>query len=401
MTEFDSIWTAIDEYKRGSMVIIVDDEDRENEGDLACAAECTTPEMVTFMATHGRGLICVPITSQRAAQLNLQEMVADNTAPFKTAFTVSVDAREKTTTGISAQDRAKTARLLASPASRPDDLVRPGHMFPLIAKDGGVLRRAGQTEAAVDLARLAGLDPSGVICEIMKDDGTMARVPDLIEFKNKHGIKLISVADLIQFRMHTECLIEQIAETTLPTPHGEFRAYCFRNVMGSDEHLALVKGDITRDEPVLVRVHSSCVTGDVFHSLRCDCGQQLEEAMRLIDVEGTGVIVYMYQEGRGIGLGNKMKAYALQDSGLDTVEANICLGFKPDLRDYGIGAQILRRLGVGKIRLLTNNMRKYVGLSGYGLEVVERVPIEIHPQQYNRDYLSCKKSKMGHLLTEV
>ncbi len=399
--KFDSIEDAIEAIKKGEMVIVVDDEDRENEGDLTMAGQFVTAEAINFMAQYGRGLICAPITEEIAKKLDLEMMVKENTAPYQTAFTVSVDARYGTTTGISAYDRARTIRVLADPNSKPSDLVKPGHIFPLIAKKGGVLKRAGQTEAAVDLAILAGLYPVGVICEIMNPDGTMARVPQLMEFKKTFGLKIITVADLISYRIKNETLVERIAETILPTRFGTFKVYAYRSKVDNQEHIALVKGEINPEEPVLVRVHSSCVTGDIFHSLRCDCGQQLERALQMIEKEGKGVFVYMYQEGRGIGLGNKLKAYMLQDKGIDTVEANIRLGFKPDQRDYGIGAQILRHIGVRKIRLLTNNIRKYVALKGYGLTVVERVPIEIEPNDKNFKYLKTKKEKLGHLLSNV
>jgi 3,4-dihydroxy 2-butanone 4-phosphate synthase/GTP cyclohydrolase II len=396
---FATIEEAIKDIRQGKMVILVDDEDRENEGDLTMAAELVTPEHINFMAKYGRGLICVTMTEQRAQQLNLPLMVQDNNSPFRTAFTVSVDAKRGVTTGISAFDRSTTIRTLVDDRTTPDDISRPGHIFPLIAKRGGVLVRTGQTEGSVDLARLAGMKPMGVICEIMNDDGTMARRPDLEIFAKRHGLKIVTIADLIQYRMRHERLVRRAAETVLPTAvAGEFKAIAYENDVDSNQHLALVKGTWREDEPVLVRVHSECITGDVFHSLRCDCGEQLHNALKMIDQEKKGVLVYMHQEGRGIGLVNKMKAYALQDQGKDTVEANLELGFEEDLRDYGIGAQILVDLGVRKIRLMTNNPKKIVGLEGYGLSIVERVPIEVTPNQKNLRYLRTKRDKMGHLL---
>lgn len=393
---------AIRDVREGRLVILVDDEDRENEGDLVTAAEKITPEIINFMARYGRGLICLTLTEEKADSLNLPPMVAENTSRYGTAFTVSIDARKGITTGISAYDRAVTILTAVADDARPEDLVRPGHIFPLRARKGGVLVRAGQTEGSVDLARLAGLRPSGVICEIMKDDGTMARIPDLEVFAKEHNLRLVTIADIVEYRLRKERLIRRVATTTLPTRYGGgFTAVAYENDIDFHEHLALVKGEINPEEPVLVRVHSECLTGDVFGSERCDCGEQLKAAMRMIDAEGKGVLLYMHQEGRGIGLANKLKAYALQDKGLDTVEANHKLGFKEDLRDYGIGAQILLDLGVRKMRLMTNNPRKIVGLEGYGLEVVERVPIETTPHRGNIDYLRVKKEKMGHIITKI
>ncbi len=393
-----SIAEAIKDIKAGKFVVIVDDKDRENEGDLALAAEKTTTEAVNFMTKHARGLICLPIIGERLDELGIPQMVGQNTSKFSTAFTVSVDAKHGTTTGISAADRAQTIKVIVDPATKPGDLVRPGHIFPLRAREGGVLVRAGQTEAIVDLARLAGLYPAGVICEIMNEDGSMARLPQLEKISDKFSIKIITVADLIAYRRRTEKLVHRIAEAKLPTRYGEFTAIAYKSDIDPDEHLALVIGDIHSGEPVLVRVHSECLTGDVFGSLRCDCGDQVAIAMENIAGEGRGVFLYMRQEGRGIGFHNKMRAYALQDEGLDTVEANLSLGFPSDLRDYGIGAQILADLGLRQIRMLTNNPKKVIGLEGYGLEVVETIPILATPNPYNRDYLETKRKKLGHRL---
>jgi 3,4-dihydroxy 2-butanone 4-phosphate synthase / GTP cyclohydrolase II len=388
-------------YRGGKFVIIVDDEDRENEGDLCLAAEFVTAEAVNFMAREGRGLICAPLTEERCDELDLPPMVEQNTSNYGTAFTVSVEARGKTTTGISTADRAATVKTLADPKSKPQDLLRPGHIFPLRAKKGGVLKRAGQTEASIDLARIAGLTPAAVICEILNADGTMARVPDLLKFSELHGIGIVSVADIIRYRMRNERLVHRVAAPQLPTRFGDFQAVAYRSEATNEEHLALVKGDLATDEPVLVRVHSACLTGDVFGSARCDCGAQLEKALEMIAADGRGVLLYLLQEGRGIGLFNKLRAYELQEQGLDTVAANEKLGFAPDVRDYGIGCQILRDLGVRRMRLMTNNPSKYVALDGFGLEIVERVPLEIPPTDGTREYLSTKKVKMGHLLKLV
>jgi 3,4-dihydroxy 2-butanone 4-phosphate synthase/GTP cyclohydrolase II len=393
-----SIAEAIEDIKAGKFVIIVDDEDRENEGDLALAAEKVTTEAINFMAKHARGLVCLPVIGKRLSELGIPLMVGENTSKFSTAFAVSVDAKHGVSTGISAADRAETIKAIVDPATKADDLVRPGHIFPLRARDGGVLVRAGHTEAIVDLARLAGLYPAGVICEIMSEDGSMARLPQLEVMADKFGIKIISVADLIGYRRRHEKLVHRVAETKLPTKYGEFAAIAYRSDIDPDEHLSLVLGDISTEEPVLVRVHSECLTGDVFGSLRCDCGEQVALAMQSIADERRGVFLYMRQEGRGIGFHNKMRAYALQDKGLDTVEANLSLGFPSDLRDYGIGAQILADLGLHQIRLLTNNPKKVIGLEGYGLKVVETLPIIATPNPYNRDYLETKRKKLGHLL---
>ncbi|MBI2848515.1 MAG: bifunctional 3,4-dihydroxy-2-butanone-4-phosphate synthase/GTP cyclohydrolase II [Chloroflexi bacterium] len=395
-----TIEDAIKDMQEGKFVIVVDDEDRENEGDLTMAAEKITPEAINFMARFGRGLICLPVMSERLEELSIPMMVSDNTSSFGTAFTVSIDSKKGTTTGISAFDRAKTIKDVLDPETKPEDIARPGHIFPLRAREGGVLVRTGQTEASVDLARLAGLYPAGVICEIMKEDGTMARMPDLEKFSAEHHIKIVSVAQLIEYRLRNDRLISRGAEALLPTKFGEFKAIAYRSAVDANQHVAFVLGDVSGDTPVLARVHSECLTGDVFGSIRCDCGDQLRRAMQIIGEAGKGVVVYMRQEGRGIGLHNKLRAYELQDSGMDTVEANEHLGFAPDLRNYGIGAQILKDLGVRKIRLLTNNPRKIVGIDGYGLKVVERIPIIISPNPQNIRYLETKRDKLGHLLGE-
>lgn len=392
---------AIEAIRAGGMVIVVDDEDRENEGDLIMAAEAVTPQSVNFMATHGRGLICVPMEEADLLRLDLQPMVHTNTAKLHTHFTVSVDLLEGTTTGISTADRAKTIRALADPRTRAEELGRPGHIFPLMALRGGVLRRPGHTEATVDLARLAGFRPVGVLCEVLAEDGSMARLPDLLEIGRRHGLPVISIQHLISYRHRHERLVERVVETKLPTDFGDFRLVLFRSLLDDDVHVALVLGDVTVPEPILVRVHSQCLTGDVLHSQRCDCGAQKERAMEMIQEEGRGVFLYMRQEGRGIGLLNKIKAYHLQDEGLDTVEANVKLGFQADQRDYGIGAQILEDLGLHDIRLLTNNPKKRVGISGFGLRVVERVPLEIPANANNRKYLETKRAKLGHLLDHL
>lgn len=389
---------AIEDIKNGKFVIVVDDEDRENEGDLVMAAEKVTPDAINFMAKYARGLICMPMSGERLDALRIPMQVSNNTSTFGTAFTVSVEARHGTTTGISAGDRATTVQALVNPKTRPEDILMPGHMFPLRARDGGVLVRTGQTEATVDLARMAGLKPAGVCCEIMNEDGTMARMPQLKKFAEKHGIKIISVADLISYRYRHERLVQRVAEARLPTKYGEFKIIAYRSSTDPTEHVAVVMGNVNTEEPVLVRVHSQCLTGDVFHSMRCDCGEQIEMAMKRISEEGRGVVLYMRQEGRGIGLHNKIKAYALQDKGMDTVEANIALGFKADQRDYGVGAQILADLGIHKMRLMTNNPKKMSSLSSYGLEIVEQLPITIKPNKYNKHYLQTKQKKMGHLL---
>ncbi len=390
---------AIEDIKAGKMIILVDDEDRENEGDLFMAAQMTTPDDINFMATHGRGLICLTMTPEHLAQLDIPMMVQNNTSPYETAFTISIEARTGVTTGISAADRARTVQVAAALDAKPSDIVSPGHIFPLRARRGGVLVRTGQTEGSVDLCKLAGLTPAGVICEIMKEDGTMARMPDLEVFAKEHDLKIYTIADLVAYRMLKDTLVQRAAEVKMPTRFGgEFKVVAYTNDVDAHEHVALVKGEINPDEPVLVRVHSECLTGDVFGSLRCDCGGQLHAAMNMVDREGSGVILYMHQEGRGIGLVNKLKAYALQDEGLDTVEANHKLGFKADLRDYGIGAQILRDLGVRKMKLMTNNPKKIIGLEGYGLEVVDRVSIECDPVPENLGYLQTKRDKMGHML---
>jgi 3,4-dihydroxy 2-butanone 4-phosphate synthase/GTP cyclohydrolase II len=399
--EFSTIEEAIEDVRQGKMIVIVDDEDRENEGDLMIAAEKATPELINFMARFGRGLICLTLTEKRTRELGLSMMVDDNQSAFETPFTVSIDARDGISTGISAADRAHTIKVAIDPETSKNDLVKPGHIFPLRAKNGGVLVRMGQTEASVDIARIAGLNPCGVICEIMNDDGTMARVSHLTEFIKEHDLKMITTKDLAEYRLMKEALVEEVTSTVMPTHSGEFRSVAFKNLLDDQIHIALVKGEVKHDEPTLVRVHSQCLTGDVFGSYRCDCGEQLKKSMEMIEKEGTGVLLYLYQEGRGIGIVNKLKAYALQDEGQDTVQANEALGFKPDLRDYGIGAQILRKLGLGKIRIMTNNPRKIVGLEGYGLELVERVPIEVQAKKDNLKYLRTKQEKMGHIFENI
>jgi len=397
-TPFATIEEALEDVRQGKFVVVVDAADRENEGDLTIAAQFATPEAVNFMATHGRGLICLCLTDERCDELALEQMTDRNETPFGTAFTVSIEAREGVSTGISAQDRARTIQVAIDPSKGPEDLVQPGHVFPLRARVGGVLQRAGQTEAAVDLARLAGLNPAGVVCEVMKDDGTMARVPDLVEYCARHDLKMITVEDLIEYRRRTEKLVERMTSVRLPTAYGDFIAIAFREKLTGKHHVALVKGHVEGEEDVLVRVHSECLTGDVFHSLRCDCGEQLEQALARIGSEERGVLLYMAQEGRGIGLLNKLKAYELQENGMDTVEANLELGFPPDMREYGIGNQILADLGLSTIRILTNNPKKITGIEGFGLTVVEQVPIEIAPNDENRDYLETKRTKLGHRL---
>jgi len=390
---------AIEDIKAGKFVIVVDDENRENEGDLVIAAEKVTADAINFMAKYGRGLVCMPVTGERLDALRIPMMVSNNTSKFTTPFAVAVEAREGTTTGISAADRARTVQVMADPKSKPEDILMPGHMFPLRARDGGVLVRAGQTEATVDLARMAGFTPAGVLCEIMNEDGTMARMPQLEIFAKKHSLKIISVADLIAYRFRHERLVTRVAEAKLPTKFGDFKVIAYKSTTDPDEHLAMVMGDVATDEPVLVRVHSQCLTGDVFHSMRCDCGEQIEMAMKRIAEVGRGVVLYLRQEGRGIGIHNKIKAYALQDKGLDTVEANLSLGFKDDERDYGIGAQILADLGIRNMRLMTNNPKKGSGLESYGLTITEQLPITTKPNPHNRRYLQTKQKKLGHLLT--
>ncbi|MCU0422964.1 MAG: bifunctional 3,4-dihydroxy-2-butanone-4-phosphate synthase/GTP cyclohydrolase II [Bacteroidia bacterium] len=395
--KFNTIEEAVEDIKAGKMVIVVDDEDRENEGDFLTAAKNVTPEVINFMATHGRGLICAPITEERSRELGLNLMVRDNNAVHETAFTVSVDLlTQGCTTGISAQDRAKTVQALIDPNTKPDELGKPGHIFPLVAQKDGVLRRAGHTEAAIDLARLAGFEPAGCIVEILNEDGSMARLPDLVKVAERFQLKLITIKDLIEYRLRTESLIRRVIAVEMPTQHGSFELVAYQQKDNGQEHLVLKKGSWEIDEPVLVRVHSSCLTGDIFHSLRCDCGEQLNKAMEMIEKEGKGAIVYINQEGRGIGLMNKLKAYKLQEQGLDTVDANVKLGFKPDERDYGVGAQMLRDIGITKMRLMTNNPTKRAGLIGYGLEIVENVPIRSVPNVHNEKYLNTKRERMGH-----
>lgn len=398
---FDLIEDAIEAIKRGEMIIVVDDEDRENEGDLVLAAEHATPDKINFMAKYARGIICVPMTAERLEELGLQLMVNAEPEAKKCAFTVSVDAREGITTGTSAYDRARTIRVLIDANTKPSDLIQPGHIFPLKARAGGVLQRAGHTEASIDLTRLAGLYPAAVICEIMNDDGSMARVPDLERFAKEHNMRMITIADLIKYRSQREKLVEKIAAAKLPTEHGDFEIHAYCSLVDNKEHIALIKGKVSGQKNVLVRVHSECLTGDVFGSLRCDCGPQVREALRRIDQEGRGVFLYIRQEGRGIGLGNKIKAYHLQDQGLDTVEANQRLGFKEDLREYGIGAQILKDLGLSTIRILTNNPKKIVGLESYGLKIIEQIPLAVEPNEHNYNYLLAKKEKLGHMIERL
>jgi 3,4-dihydroxy 2-butanone 4-phosphate synthase / GTP cyclohydrolase II len=397
-TAFASIEEAIEDIRAGKFVVVVDAPDRENEGDLTIAAQFATPEAINFMATHARGLICLCLTEERCDELKLKQMTYNNETPFETAFTITIEAREGVTTGISAADRSRTIQVAIDPSKGPDDVVQPGHVFPLRARPGGVLQRTGQTEAAVDLARLAGLNPAGVVCEIMNEDGTMARVPDLVEYCRQHGLKMITVADLVEYRRRHEKLVERTTTVRLPTAFGDFTAVAFRELLTGKHHLALVRGEVEGEENVLVRVHSECLTGDVFHSLRCDCGEQLDLALQRIAAEERGVLLYMAQEGRGIGLLNKLRAYELQENGLDTVEANVELGFPPDAREWGIGNQILADLGLSTIRILTNNPRKITGIEGFGLTVVEQLPIEVSPNAENRQYLETKRAKLGHRL---